>query len=79
MAFADTYMWDPFLGLYWESPNIGYISANTQIVGFLHCARLYEATGDQAYLIKANTILDSIMKYFWISKFRGVQQLYDPI
>ena len=79
MAFADTYMWDPFLGLYWESPNIGYISANTQIVGLLACARLYEATGDQAYLIKANTILDSIMKYFWIPSFGGVQQLYDPL
>ena len=52
MAFADTYMWNPFLGLYWESPNIGYISANTQIVGLSACARLYGATGDQAYLIK---------------------------
>jgi hypothetical protein len=81
MGYADIYTWNKNLGLYYENQNtLGtrLYRANTQIVGLLACARLYALTGDGTYLQKADTILSSLMKYFWDSGNGGVSEMFNP-
>jgi len=78
MAFADVATWNNVLGLYKENAyEVRPYLANTQILALLACARLYQATGKTIYLTKADTILSSLMTYFWVSGFGGVVEALD--
>jgi len=77
MAYADLAEWNSTFGVYTEnfqgeSPRP--ILANTQIVALLACARLYQATGKSSYLAKADTIINSLNRYFFVSGTGGVKQ-----
>jgi hypothetical protein len=69
------------MGLYIDQSLVSSLkfSANTQIVGLLACARLYQATGDSIYLTKANAIIQALLNYFWSPSFGGVQDYYSVL
>lgn len=74
-AYCDLYAWDATDGLYYEvAMDKGRGAyANTQVVALLACARLYQVTGKDLYLIKADTILNSIMKNYFVAGFGGIR------
>ena len=80
MAYAMMYGYNTSFGLFHESQEMAYwtpYQANTQIVALLASTRLYEATGKESYLIQADSILNSIMTYFWNPGMGGVVKTLD--
>lgn len=76
-AYANIYAWNTTLGLYHEEQSRSLsrnFRSNTQVVGLLACARLYQLFQEDIYLIKANEILNSIMKYFWVPGLGGITE-----
>jgi hypothetical protein len=69
MSYAESFGWEPSIGLYYETQNDfksgnGVFYASTQIAGILAYARLYQVTGRQIYLDKANVLINSIINVF---------------
>ncbi len=68
MLYPELLCFNPEYGLYREhwSDNSEIFELSTQALAILACSRLYQATQKQFYLERADSLIASIAKYFFI-------------
>ncbi len=68
MLYPEIWCYNPTYGLYaehWED-DTDVFQLSTQALAILACSRLYQATQKQFYLERADSLLASIAKYFFV-------------
>ncbi len=69
MLYPELYGYDAAYGLYrehWKDNSSKLFYLATQALGILACSRLYQATQKQFYLERADSLIASIAKYFFV-------------